>query len=118
LSLDRTGLTLCVWGSVAQHASECSARSCSSRTGSSSRSRPVEAARAAGGLLVHDRGGYSLTPAAYGLDATVFEALVEQARTEPAKASSLLREALALFRGEPSERASRDPVGELTFAAG
>jgi len=38
------------------------ARSCSSRTGSRSRSRPVEAVRAAGGLLVRDgRRPYSLT---------------------------------------------------------
>ena len=54
-----------------------------------------------GGLLVLDTAGYALARTEFELDVWRFDELVEQARAEPARASVLLRDALALFRGEP-----------------
>ncbi len=54
-----------------------------------------------GGLLVLEPAGYALQPGAFAVDAARFEGLVEQARAEPARAETLLAEALSLFRGEP-----------------
>jgi hypothetical protein len=54
-----------------------------------------------GGLLVSDTAGYALAPDGFELDAWRFDELVDQARAEPQRAPELLREALALFRGEP-----------------
>jgi predicted ATPase len=54
-----------------------------------------------GGLLVSDTAGYALAPDGFELDAWRFDELVDQARAEPQRAPQLLREALALFRGEP-----------------
>ena len=54
-----------------------------------------------GGLLVLDTAGYALAPAGLELDVWRFDELVEQARSDRARAPMLLREALALFRGEP-----------------
>jgi predicted ATPase/DNA-binding SARP family transcriptional activator len=54
-----------------------------------------------GELLVLEAGGYRLNPAAYELDARRFDELVGEARSDPGRASVLLREALDLFRGAP-----------------
>jgi predicted ATPase/DNA-binding SARP family transcriptional activator len=54
-----------------------------------------------GDLVVHNSAGYALTPGAYELDASRFEELLEQARRDPGQAAPHLREALAMFRGEP-----------------
>jgi predicted ATPase/DNA-binding SARP family transcriptional activator len=54
-----------------------------------------------GGQLVLGPAGYSLASGGYELDAGRFQSLLEQARSEPEGAARLLREALALFRGEP-----------------
>ena len=54
-----------------------------------------------GGVLLLDTAGYALAPSAFELDVWRFDELVEQARADPDRASLLLREALALFRGEP-----------------
>jgi predicted ATPase/DNA-binding SARP family transcriptional activator len=53
------------------------------------------------GLLVTEPAGYALASGAYELDVWRFDTLVEQTRGDPSRAGSLLREALALFRGEP-----------------
>ena len=54
-----------------------------------------------GGLIVLEPAGYSLAPGSFEVDVWRFDELVEQARAQPEHASSLLREALRLFRGEP-----------------
>ena len=54
-----------------------------------------------GGLVVLDTAGYALRPAAFELDAWRFDELVSEARADPERAPALLREALALFRGDP-----------------
>jgi predicted ATPase/DNA-binding SARP family transcriptional activator len=54
-----------------------------------------------GGLLVLEPAGYALERHAFELDLWRFDALVEQARAQPESAGDLLREALAMFRGEP-----------------
>jgi predicted ATPase/DNA-binding SARP family transcriptional activator len=54
-----------------------------------------------GGLLVLDSAGYALRPEGFELDAWRFERLLEQAASDPQQAGSLLREALALRRGQP-----------------
>lgn len=54
-----------------------------------------------GGLLVLDTAGYALTPGEFELDAWRFDELTEEARGDPDRAHALLRDALALFRGEP-----------------
>jgi predicted ATPase/DNA-binding SARP family transcriptional activator len=54
-----------------------------------------------GGALVLEPAGYALARGAFELDLWRFEALVTQARAEPESAGALLREALAMFRGEP-----------------
>ncbi|HUA03230.1 MAG TPA: BTAD domain-containing putative transcriptional regulator [Solirubrobacteraceae bacterium] len=54
-----------------------------------------------GGLLVLDSAGYALPAGEFELDAWHFDELVEQARGDPGRAHTLLRDALALFRGEP-----------------
>ena len=60
----------------------------------------------AGAMLLTCRGGYALELEPGQLDAATFESLVEEARDrlaqdDPAGASGLLREALALWRGPP-----------------
>jgi predicted ATPase/DNA-binding SARP family transcriptional activator len=54
-----------------------------------------------GGLLVLETAGYALARTEFELDVWRFDELVEQASAEPDRASVLLRDALALFRGEP-----------------
>ena len=54
-----------------------------------------------GGLLLLDSAGYALAPAGFELDVWRFDDLLDQARDDPDRAPRLLREALALFRGEP-----------------
>jgi predicted ATPase/DNA-binding SARP family transcriptional activator len=54
-----------------------------------------------GDLLVLEAAGYALQAGAFELDVWRFDALVEQARTEPERTVALLSEALGLFRGEP-----------------
>ena len=54
-----------------------------------------------GGMLLLDTAGYALAPTEFELDVWRFDELVEQARADPDRASLLLREGLALFRGEP-----------------
>jgi predicted ATPase/DNA-binding SARP family transcriptional activator len=54
-----------------------------------------------GGQLVLEPAGYALVRGAFELDLWRFDALVGQARAEPESAGALLREALAMFRGEP-----------------
>ena len=54
-----------------------------------------------GELIVLEPAGYSLAPGSFEVDVWRFDELVEQARAQPEHASSLLREALRLFRGEP-----------------
>ena len=54
-----------------------------------------------GGALVLEPAGYALVRGAFELDLWRFEALVEQARSDPESAGALLRDALAMFRGEP-----------------
>jgi predicted ATPase/DNA-binding SARP family transcriptional activator len=53
------------------------------------------------GLLVLEPAGYALRPGGFEVDVWRFDALVEQARADPAQAGSLVAEALALFRGDP-----------------
>jgi predicted ATPase/DNA-binding SARP family transcriptional activator len=66
-----------------------------------------------GGLLVLEPAGYALKAGEFELDVWRFDALVERARAEPDQASTLLREALALFRGEPlSDVASEGSVAQ------
>jgi predicted ATPase/DNA-binding SARP family transcriptional activator len=54
-----------------------------------------------GGMLVLEPAGYVLTPGAFEVDAWRLDSLLEAARANPEKAGALMREALALFRGEP-----------------
>jgi predicted ATPase/DNA-binding SARP family transcriptional activator len=54
-----------------------------------------------GDLLVLGAGGYALATDRLELDASRFEALVQQARADPSGAQALLSEALGLFRGDP-----------------
>jgi predicted ATPase/DNA-binding SARP family transcriptional activator len=54
-----------------------------------------------GGVLVLEPAGYALVRGEFELDLWQFEALLERARSEPERAGALLREALAMFRGEP-----------------
>ena len=54
-----------------------------------------------GGALVLEPAGYALVRGAFELDLWRFEALVEQARSDPESAGAVLRDALAMFRGEP-----------------
>jgi predicted ATPase/DNA-binding SARP family transcriptional activator len=54
-----------------------------------------------GGVLVLEPAGYALVRGEFELDLWQFEALVDRARSEPEHAGALLREALAMFRGEP-----------------
>jgi predicted ATPase/DNA-binding SARP family transcriptional activator len=54
-----------------------------------------------GELLVLETAGYALRSGGYEVDLARFEALLEQARADPLRAGSLLREALGLFRGDP-----------------
>ena len=54
-----------------------------------------------GGLLELDTAGYALRVSDVELDVWRFDELVEAARTDGDQALTLLREALALFRGEP-----------------
>jgi predicted ATPase/DNA-binding SARP family transcriptional activator len=54
-----------------------------------------------GGLLLLDTAGYALSPDEFELDAWRFDELIDRARGDRAHAPALLREALALFRGEP-----------------
>jgi predicted ATPase/DNA-binding SARP family transcriptional activator len=54
-----------------------------------------------GGLLVLGTAGYALRPGDFEVDVWSFDALVEEARADPEQAGVLLREALALFRGDP-----------------
>jgi DNA-binding SARP family transcriptional activator len=54
-----------------------------------------------GGLLVLEPAGYALVRGEYEVDLWQFEALLERARSEPESAGAVLREALAMFRGEP-----------------
>jgi predicted ATPase/DNA-binding SARP family transcriptional activator len=56
---------------------------------------------ALGGLLLLDTVGYALVAGDFSLDVWRFDELVEEARADPDRAALLLREALALFRGEP-----------------
>jgi predicted ATPase/DNA-binding SARP family transcriptional activator len=53
------------------------------------------------GLLVLGPAGYALVPGSFELDLWEFDALLDRARSEPDRAAALLREALAMFRGEP-----------------
>jgi predicted ATPase/DNA-binding SARP family transcriptional activator len=65
-----------------------------------------------GGLVVLDTAGYSLMPGAFEIDAWRFDELVDEARTDPERAPTLLRDALALFRGDPlSDVAAEGAVG-------
>lgn len=57
--------------------------------------------QALGDVVESGASGYVLDPERYALDAREFDALVERARAEPGRASSLLRDALALYRGPP-----------------
>jgi predicted ATPase/DNA-binding SARP family transcriptional activator len=54
-----------------------------------------------GGLLVLEPAGYALVRGEFDLDLWQFEALLERSRAEPESAGARLREALAMFRGEP-----------------
>jgi predicted ATPase/DNA-binding SARP family transcriptional activator len=54
-----------------------------------------------GGMLVLEPAGYVLTPGAFEVDAWRLDSLLEEARANPERASALVKEALALFRGEP-----------------
>jgi predicted ATPase/DNA-binding SARP family transcriptional activator len=66
-----------------------------------------------GGLLVLDTAGYALAPGGFELDVWRFDDLLEQARDDPDVAPTLLREALALFRGQPlSDVAAEGSVGQ------
>ena len=53
------------------------------------------------GLLVLEPAGYALRPGGFEVDVWQFDALVEQARSDPEQAGALVSEALGLFRGEP-----------------
>lgn len=53
------------------------------------------------GLLVRVPAGYVLARDAIEVDLWQFDALVERAHTDPGAPADVLREALALFRGEP-----------------
>jgi predicted ATPase/DNA-binding SARP family transcriptional activator len=54
-----------------------------------------------GDLMVRDSAGYALQSNAIELDVSQFDVLVEQATSDPDRAGLLLREALALVRGDP-----------------
>ncbi len=54
-----------------------------------------------GDLLVREAAGYALRADAIELDCWRFDALVDEARSDPARARELLREALRLVRGDP-----------------
>ncbi len=54
-----------------------------------------------GDLLVREPAGYSLRAGDFELDCRRFDALVDEARSDPGRARALLGEALGLFRGEP-----------------
>jgi predicted ATPase/DNA-binding SARP family transcriptional activator len=54
-----------------------------------------------GDLMLREPGGYSLRADDFELDCARFDALVSRARSEPAEARVLLREALGLVRGDP-----------------
>ncbi len=54
-----------------------------------------------GGALVLEPAGYALVSGQFELDLWQFEALLAQARSEPDRAGDTLRQALAMFRGEP-----------------
>jgi predicted ATPase/DNA-binding SARP family transcriptional activator len=57
--------------------------------------------RLLGGAVKRGAAGYALAPGSYELDVWRFDALVEQARSRPARAAALLGEALGMVRGEP-----------------
>jgi predicted ATPase/DNA-binding SARP family transcriptional activator len=54
-----------------------------------------------GGMLVLEPAGYVLAPGAFEVDAWRLDSLLEAARANPDDSGVLLKEALALFRGEP-----------------
>jgi predicted ATPase/DNA-binding SARP family transcriptional activator len=57
--------------------------------------------RALGDVVESTAAGYALPSSSYELDASRFDALVDQAGSDPVRAGGLLREALSLFRGQP-----------------
>jgi predicted ATPase/DNA-binding SARP family transcriptional activator len=54
-----------------------------------------------GDLVVREAAGYSLRSDGFELDCRRFDALVDEARSDPGRARALLGEALGLDRGEP-----------------
>ncbi len=54
-----------------------------------------------GDLVVREAAGYSLRAGMFELDCGRFDALVDQARSDPGQARALLGQALGLVRGEP-----------------
>jgi predicted ATPase/DNA-binding SARP family transcriptional activator len=54
-----------------------------------------------GDLVAREAAGYALRPGEFELDSARFDALVDEARSDPSRAQALLREALSLVRGEP-----------------
>ena len=52
-------------------------------------------------LVLREAAGYSLRAGHFELDCQRFDALVDQARSDPGQARALLGQALALHRGEP-----------------
>jgi predicted ATPase/DNA-binding SARP family transcriptional activator len=54
-----------------------------------------------GDLVVREAAGYSLRTGGFELDCRRFDALVEEARSDPGRARALLGVALGLHRGEP-----------------
>jgi predicted ATPase/DNA-binding SARP family transcriptional activator len=66
-----------------------------------------------GELLLRTPAGYVLQQGRYTLDADRFDALLATAQSDPATAAGQLREALALWRGEPlAEFPAEGPLGE------